>query len=71
MNLIRAPGEEDIMEVYIERLNLRVWIGPTLLKKLVSVEASRAQQILEERMRRLFKPTSAKNISTEVLKKIL
>jgi len=71
MNLIRAPGEEDIMEVYIERLNLRVWIGPTLLKKLVSVEPERAQQILEERMRRLFKPTSAKNISMDVLKKIL
>ena len=71
MNLIRAPGEEDIMEVYIERLNLRVWIGPTLLKKLVTVEPSRAQQILEERMRRLFKSTSAKRISEEVLKKIL
>jgi len=71
MNLIRAPGEEDIMEVYIERLNLRVWIGPTLLKKLVTVEPERAQLILEERMRRLFKTTSAKRISEEVLKKIL
>ena len=59
------------MYIYIEKMGLRVWIGPTLLKKLVSVEASRAQQILEERMRRLFKSTSAKRISEEVLKKIL
>ena len=59
------------MEIYIERYSLRVWIGPTLLKKLVSVEPERAQQILEERMRMLFKTTSAKNISIEVLKKIL
>ena len=59
------------MEIYIERYSLRVWIGPTLLKKLVSVEPERAQQILEKELQRLYKSTSAKNISIEVLKKIL
>lgn len=59
------------MEVYIEKMNLRVWIGPTLVKKLRSVGPERAQLILEERMLRLFKPTSAKRVSEEVLKKIL
>lgn len=59
------------MEVVIEKVNLRVWIGPTLLKKLKSVEPERAQQILEERMGRLFKPTSSKRVAEEVLKKIL
>jgi len=59
------------MEVFIEKLNLRVWVGPTLLKKLKSVEPERAQRILEERMGRLFKPTSSKRVAEEVLKKIL
>jgi len=59
------------MEIYIERYSLRVWIGPTLLKKLVSVEPERAQQILQKELQRLYKSTSAKNISIEVLKKIL
>jgi len=59
------------MEVFIEKVNLRVWVGPTLLKKLKSVEPERAQQILEERMGRLYKTTSAKNLAIEVLKKIL
>jgi hypothetical protein len=59
------------MEVLVERMGLRVWVGPTLLKKLKSVEPFRAQQILEERMRRLFKPTSSKRVAEEVLKKIL
>jgi len=59
------------MEIFIEKFCLRVWVGPTLLKKLKSVEPERAQWILEERMRRLFKPTSSKYLAEEVLKKIL